>query len=1271
MRLSRVELKGFKSFAGRTVLEPSVGMTCVVGPNGSGKSNITDAIRWVLGEQGARVLRGEKMEDIIFSGTKKRAGLGFAEVKLSFDNADMSIPLDFETVEISRRLYRSGESEYKINDASVRLKDIRDLFQDTGLGLEGYSIIGQGRIDEIIGASAADRRLLFDEAAGVTSYKQKKVEAERKLGAAESDLSDLSIRLSESEAALSVLKEEADRAQRYLTISDRIRAIRVFEYGKKYRSARTSLERAVAQEQEATAAKQQAEREIRDCEARVLSAAERVREVRERLKLTDSRRYDIAGEIRSLETNILLGREKKHSAERALRTFEESLEKERATAVERDTRIATLSSEVILYEQSVRELEEQTAVLSDRVGENSGALAELRQTVEQSKERNLVLGNRTAVLVQKKEENLELLASLEKEEAVHDLEAMRARVNELEHSVKRIEEAERDNSEQVARAKENVSDLNGRIAELDRELISANATLSFEKERAESYEDYEKSVRTLVKNKPDDLLGVVGDLFTTTKQYEVAIETALGKNINILVCEKAKTAKKYIQFLKDNKLGRASFMPLDDLGSYRDRRNTEIAGKAGANDVAENKLTADGGLKSFQALQESMGQTSDSRRHIEQLLARHGLANYPGFEGVASDFVECDDRYRIVFENLLGSIVIASDFEAGRTLVRLGKRVVTLSGEVFLPTGIITGGATKRGTRILSRKRIISDLERKIADCQAEQQSLQKKLLEEQDALDGLKKDRTSLFERLEQSRLRYSFEKSTFEKAVQEEEERKQRGLETLSRIREENQEIAEELAECRAERKNIERTLGKNTSAIAKLEKELSDKTISLTELKINHARVSEKLEASKKQYEMLQAEREQLALEHGRADAEIGVLTEQLVQLTKAEEELAAKKEQLLPMMEETNQLVKELEGRLQTLEQEHVDSNEQSKKAFEALREAEEFAMKKATETVRFEGALSLIESELMTQCEMTAEEAMNADKVEIGAVPEWAWSDPERPAEDAFSPGEQVRSDGSDLLGEGVPSLSDTGFADSLEREIEQSSSRNISKYTKQSENSTSFEFKSLSSELKFYEEELATLSDASIHSIKEYEQRLLRQSELSREREETLRAVYAMKALIEEISEQIEQKFKLSFEKTEVAFDTAFKRLFGGGEAKLVLKEQDGSDFAGVEIAVQPPGKKLKSLSLLSGGEKALTAIALLFAFMEQRPSPFYVLDEIEAALDDVNLVKFTDFLDEYSKSAQFLVITHRRGTMDIADAVFGVTMEEYGVSKVISTKLA
>lgn len=1136
MKLKRIEVKGFKSFVDRTSVIPAEGITCVVGPNGSGKSNITDAIRWVLGEQSAKVLRGEKMEDVIFSGTGKRKSLGFAEVELVFDNEDRFLPLEFNEVSVLRKLYRSGESEYRINDAQVRLKDVRDLFADTGIGREGYSIIAQGRIDEIISSSPENRRILFDEAAGITRFKQRKTESERRLSAAETDMREVGIRLTEIENVLEPLKIEAERAEVYRVKSARLREAGIYDGLKSFQNQLASVQKIETLIAEVLEKKAHIDEACRNADEGIREIEAKQDAVRTEFRDANARSAELLSRLRQVEMEILLGDEKIFGAEKQLKSIRA------LSSAGEQSRIKLLSEKEAL-EAELRTAEEALAAITESKNqlaatrdahhdELSLASEELRELAEKERQFEAKLAEAERKLEGNRKEIAEIEAEYEKD-ALKEREDER---NRAQIEYQSAQEEEHRLKEALSALETRLTEQRKQLTELEKESAKAASELEFHQRLLNNYDGYDSGVKRLMGHRDKSILGVVGELFETEKKYETAIETALGRNINVVVCERVDDAKRFIEQLRRSKEGRVSFFPLESVKKV------------------------------------SQQEIKDS-----------------GFEGYASDLISCDPQFRMMFENLLGGIVVATDFDAARKLVRHGKRVVTLSGEVFLPTGIITGGTTSTA-KILFRRRMVAEL----GDQKVQlEKDLKTGTVAYAELEHGYADQRALLVkssERSARARLELASAEASYEHELKSSESRRMRYVETRGALIAENADLEQWLGGSGEERDDIAQGKAQAAKRLEEVQGRLKEGEERLVDRRLEEATLKEKYQGMSKRQQSISADLEATESEKTKLEEEVGRILAEIVELKEKADELTKEKASIQPDMDALTDAVAKFEHLMEELEHQRKERVANHRTLLDERSEVQNLVANTEAKKIRVEGELQQIRSEMMLLYEVTVEEAQAMELTPLSRA-----------------------------------------------------------------------EFKEL-------KQEVEEMGDVNLAAPKEYAAQLARRDEVLVQKVDIEKAIANVRATLDELSKKIEAQFKEGFEKIQVSFRYAFQRLFGGGEAELVLVGDavDGED-SGIEINVQPPGKKLKSLSLLSGGEKALTAIALTFAFLEINPSPFCVLDEIEAPLDDVNLMKFTEFLKDYAEKSQFIVITHRRATMDVADAIFGVTMEEYGVSKVLS----
>ncbi|MDO4799661.1 MAG: chromosome segregation protein SMC [Bacillota bacterium] len=1175
MYLKRVELKGFKSFADKTQIDLHGGITCVVGPNGSGKSNITDAVRWVLGEQRAKSLRGSKMEDVIFSGTKQRKSLGFAEVRLIFDNAERIFPIDYSEVVIARRLYRSGEGEYSINNKPVRLKDIRDLISDTGIGKEGYSIIGQGRIEEILASSKEERRLLFEEATGITKYKQKKTEAEKRLETANTHLEGLAIRLSEIQERIEPLRLESIRAQRHRHLTTELRAAELIEYAKRYRRLRgeyRNLSDRTRSFQEATDTLEKAQeqllerqqqiqqqrhalvaqrKELRDIEFALFGQVEKNRsdqqlqterlnvlqaqwtKLRERGNDEESGRSATLEELRVLTLRIT-------EEERALARSEQELADEQ-------TRMETFSKELIDVRNEAQALQTEAVRILNEAESKKRYLEQNHRAIEGLKNKQIsILGSIDEELSTKERIEGEI------EQLSRDLRDRRDRLEQLtsdrERATARKDELQR-----------RLSDDEEVLRNRTREKLDRESELQIHQRLEDEFSGYDRGVREVLQGEGRGVIDVVGNLFTTAELYEIAIEVALGRNLGVVICESNRDAKREIERLRKERIGRVSFLSYEEI-----RRSGRIG----------RKRTLD-------------------RKRI-------------GVLGFADELIETQS-HRDVFEYFLGNTILVDTIDHAVPLLDQGYRIVTLEGDVLNPGGLMTGGSYQRRSGILSRKRTIRELT---------------------DQCDALAKEIRSS----EASILRH----------------------------RKEIEAIAERMVSLEAEYRAAKSDETESGYRLTKLEKQLDDileiskqKTDAAEQYEVEIRHYFEENEQFQREIDAIALRNRELEAENDRYSARIGELEERdrrsVQEMTEKRVESAKRTEQLTGLRKE--------QMRLRQTIQKYLDS-EDAYRAELSRTETQLEETKAAVEALHKDGAklAQTYESTKSKREECEAQEAAFVDQEQCAR-------------EEEQSLRMQIDASRKELHQTENRAVRVETELEGIVTELFVTHNASIEEAETVTEGERSL------AEIRSMKSELAELGAVNDHAIEEYRAVSEKHSHLSAEKADVEAAIEQIRSLIDGLSAEMRAKFRDGFGIIRENFVHAFQKLFHGGEADLVLVPETADQEPDlledpIEIVVQPPGKKLQSMTLLSGGEKSLTAIALLFAILESRPSPFCILDEIEAALDDVNIHRFTGFLRGYAERSQFVVITHRKGTMEIADNLYGITMEEYGVSKLISVQL-
>ena len=1181
MRLKKLEIHGFKSFADRTEIVFNQGITGIVGPNGSGKSNIGDAVRWVLGEQSARVLRGAKMEDVIFNGTAKRKQASYCEVSLVFDNEDGALKSSYAEVMVTRRVYRNGDSEYYLNKTACRLRDILELFRDTGIGREGYSLIGQGRIDEILSVKSEDRRQVFEEAAGVMTFRVRKEEAERKLARTRDNLNRVNDILEELASRVEPLEKQAAQAREYLELAERLRTleiniflIRHDKVKERIAALDQTLEglRDVLLHHEARLNENAAEREKLEEAAAILEE-----------ELAETRRQH-------LQANDDLY-ERQAAAERTrhqIESIQENLD-----------RLAREMGETRRRRQDLRALFEKGE--QDAIASNQAlAQAQKEMDAEQEKLDAILLDaqQKEETLDRHKDEILQAMNRLSdfksqqtRQQAI--CAQMRSRLTEIDQAVKEggekqlsLAEALRNAENQAAQVNESFEALKNEAAACEGRLRAAteetqrsaesaqNLNLQFQsdvsryrlmQEMSREMEGYNQSVRKALAWAQGDkaVRGVVARLMQVPREYETAIDMVLGGALQNIVTEDEEAAKRMIDYLRNNRLGRATFLPMTSV-------------KSRVLNAEERKLLS-----------------------------------MPGCRGVASELIAYAPEYRGIMENLLGRTVIAQDLDSGIPIMRAGHhafRLVTLNGDVMHSGGSMTGGtAQKSAVSLLGREREMKELQRTLEREKRELSDLREKLARMQGEREELKRLRNEALESMHQEEIAVAREQERVFNAKAE----LNAAQEQLERTRAARTQLTESIAEIEADLKRAadqneneafdQEAMDRKTEILQRALFDAREKAEQqrdlVTRMRLKHAELSHALDTLRRDKARQDQELAQMAASLSEMEADKARRDQAL----KEARETLQKQEEESKKQEETASI---LQARVTELDRQRQD------KAFmqrENVRQSEE--MHKAYEE----------DSEKLHRTELSHDRAENELKVMTDHI--------FNTYDLTYAGAEEFRAEGKfDLTGSEKE-------AASLRGRIRQ-------------------------------------MGPVNVNAIEEYASTKERFDELTAQQQDLTKAEEDLQTLITRLLSQMEKQFVQEFEKLGIYFKETFARLFGGGQAELKLTDPDDALNCGIEIIAQPPGKKLQLLSLLSGGERALTAIAILFAMLKLKPTPFCILDEIEAALDEANIGYFADYLCEYAKTTQFVVVTHRKGTMERCDALYGVAMQEKGVSGMVSVNL-
>lgn len=1183
MRLKKLYIHGFKSFADRVEMTFEHGVTGVVGPNGCGKSNISDAVRWVLGEQSARQLRGSRMEDVIFNGTEKRRRMAYCEVTLTFDNEDHSLPSDYTEVAVTRRVFRTGESEYLLNGAACRLKDVVDLFRDTGIGRDGYSIVGQGRVGEILSQKSEDRRQVFEEAAGIVKYKARKSEAEKRLDNTEQNLSRIADIISELESRLEPLRLQSEDARKYLAMREEqkgldlnvflIRSERYQEKIAELRLTAENMRETLAQNER----EQQALNERRESVQNQLSEREeRAAELRESLQALIQEVEAQEGQANVLRERLAASRREQARVEDEKRAAEEG-----ETGMRR--RIETLEGEIAREGEAVAAREERQAALDRALEEAEAAAARLETEAEDAKERVIrfmndmgdvkseqarltalgeAIDRQLASLSAGAEEDSRVTADLTR--AVEDAEGVWDEENDR---LKALNEAAREISERTRRAGEEYERLTAESQKLLSIKQELGSRLKLLTEMQRDYEGYNLSVKQVLmeaeRRGGAGVHGVVASILHAPQKLERALDMVLGGTLQNVVVDRDEDAKVMIEYLKRNRYGRATFLPISSI----------------------------------------RGRTLD--------MGERRVLSMPGCVGLASEMVTYDPIYRGIVENLLGRTVIAEDLNSGIAIQRAGRyqfRLVTLDGDVMHSGGSMTGGSVQsRMTSLLSREREITESAenmKKLTEKLAQAQNQLKKGEEERAAL---KKERAQLFDDVHQQEIAVTRAEDHLARAREElngHTGRAARVNEARAQLAEQKAEILSQLDALGQRRETTEdegEALRKKAQA---LQTSLSEKRVALNAQRqeVGDARVA--LAMAKRGFEALKQDLSRLNAQKGDAARALAEAAESLRALAcrlKADEEALTTEEGRLELAR------RGLNGAREDFQR----ADESRLKAQTELKEISESAERLRVATEEF------------TDRSHRAEMALSRAENDLEQMTARIWEDYQ-------------------LTYEGAEPFRDPDF------KLAESEKR-----------------------LNTLRAAIRAMGPVNVSAMDEYRETSERYTELSAQRDDLERAKNDLMGIISELTGKMETQFRAQFEQLDVYFRQTFTELFGGGRAELRLEDPKDALNTGIEIVAQPPGKKLQMLSLLSGGERALTAIAILFAMLKLKPTPFCILDEIEAALDDANIDNFAEYLQTYSNKTQFVVVTHRKGTMSRCDALYGVAMEEKGVSKLVSVKLA
>ena len=1181
MYLKRLEMQGFKSFADKTVLEFMPGITTVIGPNGSGKSNISDSIRWVLGEQSIKSLRGTKSEDIIFAGTQNRKSLGFAEASIVIDNTDGKLPIEFAEVVVTRRIFRNGESGYFINKAPCRLKDIQELFMDTGIGKDGYSIIGQGKIDDILSNKSEDRRNIFEEAAGIVKYRARKTESEKKLEQTKLNLLRINDILAEIEANIGPLKNQAEKAKKYLSLREELKSIEIGLFIYNIDTYKVKIEELVKDIDIINSQKEDEESRLSVLQNLKENLKTELEEIISKIEETQNLGFESEKKIEQINSDINVQKTKiennNQNSDTYLKEIEELKKRNAEILEEKENRINKKDNLLANREKFVLELEEKENKLQELTSKLSKEEVEIEEKKKQvEKNTEAKYENREAInTLEINNENLNKRSKTVKneiQETISKLDEKRMLKSDLlktfnEKESKRNECQKRLEDIKVKREEANakITEFENKINNLTQEYRIKDSKQKFLQEMEKEKEGYSRAVKSVLtqcevdSNLNKGVRGVLASLITVPEEYQLAIETVLGQTLQNIVTETEEDAKKLIEYLRKNNLGRASFLPI-----------TSVKGK-----------------------------------NLDKLITN----GTQGVIGVASKLIKTDKKYEEIISNLLGKTVIVNDMDTAIVIAKQNKysfRIVTLKGDIINPSGAISGGSTTQKTNsIIGRTAQIKQLEKEIEKIQKEIEKITKEKEDYENSIESLLEEITSIEASSRETEIEYATEEQRLESIE-----------ETISSLE-------TKLDKLKTETNEIVESIDKNKEEKAVIEQKHLELEQEITILNTAIQNFAEKNKKNQKYIDDLNFDITNLKISVSSFDESSNSLEEIL---SRIENELQTnmskienKKQQSKNLKVENEELTKTIEELKQNIEQIKIEVSTSSETAQKLKQEKSNKNMAITKAETEIEEKYKIIE-EIKNQANKLEVKKSKLD-VELEQIINKMWEDYEITPNTA---GEFKKPN-------------------------------NVAETTK---------------EVKHLRDEIKNLGSINIDSIEEYKQTKERYDYMCEQRLDLENASSKLKKVIQDMTKIMKEQFEKQFNIINKNFGEVFKELFGGGKAELKLTDETDILNCGIEIEVQPPGKKLQNMMLLSGGERAFTAIALLFSILRINPAPFCVLDEIEAALDDVNVYKFADYLKKFTGETQFLVITHRKGTMEAADTVYGITMEESGISKLLSMKL-
>lgn len=1179
MYLKSLEIQGFKSFANKLVFEFKGGITGIVGPNGSGKSNVADAVRWVLGEQSAKQLRGAKMEDIIFSGTQTRKPLGFAYVAITLDNSDHQLAIDYDEVKVARRVYRSGESEYLINGTHCRLKDVQELFLDTGIGKEGYSIIGQGQIDKILSGKPEDRRELFDEAAGIVKFKKRKATAEKNLDEEKQNLCRINDILAEIEKQVEPLEKQALVAKEYLKYREELKILDVnmflIEYERileEQKNVDDKLQIATRDLESSKNSFDQTKEEYEKLEAQIEEFDSALDEKKMDLNNYRLHKEKLEGDIKVYKEQITASEQnREHYQERIdavnreledkelqLKTYyeqksslDEKIDSFDDVQNQMNTELENILAEIASITKSI---DECNSMVYHYMEENSNRKAEIQKyetILEQSSIGKATLNQR--LLKNKSNESLLQIDWDEKQELSQSIVA----------NIQELQGINTDVENKLRELQNNIKEKENAYRDLQQKYHQEKSRMDSLKNMTERYEGYGNSIRKIMELKQSNpgIEGVVADIIKVKKEYETAVEIALGGSIQNIVTDNEVTAKSLIEYLKKNKFGRATFLPL-----------TSVSGR--------------GGFKDNNVLKEQ------------------------GVIGLANSLVEHDKKYDGLVEYLLGRIVVVDTINNAIALAKrynYSLRIVTVEGDLLSPGGSMSGGSYKNNSNLLSRRREIEEIESKVT-------AISDQMKENTTCIESYKKERDSnryMYESNKAKLQELSLSQNTVKMQMQQIESKKQEIRALYEEIQKESNEIDTQTLELRNAVEQLREIQEDNQLKSKEAEAMMAEYAKQLEEKKLLEKACNDKVASLKLECSSLEQQNQYVVENIKRVKVDIDKLKDELQEI---QSKLTQAKQHMDSRVELTNNTKSQLEYDEKLIESLTKDLEEMVAKKEKLSKDHKAFL-------ARREELSNMVNDLDKESYRLTGQREKLMDQLDTQVNYMW--------------------------------------------QEYELTYSLALAKKNEEYDNIP--QMKKMIQTLK---QQIKSLGDVNVNAIEDYKNLLERYELLKTQHDDLIEAEEALKKIIEELDIEMRKQFNEKFSEIRDQFDLVFKELFGGGKGTLELMEGEDILEAGIRIIAQPPGKKLQNMMQLSGGEKALTAISLLFAIQNLKPSPFCLLDEIEAALDDANVKRYAKYLHKLTTHTQFIVITHRRGTMASADTLYGVTMQEKGVSTLVSVSL-